>query len=218
MNIRGNFQTELEQLKTDIITLAKMTEQAFMLSIDALYSQDTALANKIIEEDRQIDTYENEINNQAVLLVAKQQPVAKDLRMLISAIKITNDLERMGDNAKNIAKSTIHLGDKHNFTIHYALKDMRDVVLDMIERVLTAFKEEDTTILNGLAEMDDMIDQAYGKLIREMLTEPSMHIDNNQYILQMTFNARYIERFADHITNIGESIVFLVKGESFDLN
>ncbi|MGM8213715.1 phosphate signaling complex protein PhoU [Virgibacillus sp. W0430] len=218
MNIRGNFHSELQLLKTKIITLAEMTEEAFILSIDALHNQDVQMAKRIIVKDKEIDRCENEINNQAVLMLAKQQPVATDLRMLISAIKITNDLERMGDNAKNIAKSTVHLGDNHNLIIHYAIKEMRDVALNMLKVVVEAFREEDIAILKSLAIMDDEIDQAYGKLIKEMLKERAVNMDKNQYILQMTFNARYIERFADHITNIGESIVFLVKGEAYQLN
>ncbi|WP_164668604.1 phosphate signaling complex protein PhoU [Virgibacillus doumboii] len=218
MVAREQFETDLEEIKEVIVELAKNTERALLQAIDALFNQDIALANNIIDMDTNIDKQELDINNQTILLIAKQQPVATDLRRLIVALRIATDLERMGDNAKNIAKSTIHLGEDHRLTIHPAIKEMRDLAVEMVHTAIKAFKYEDISIAGKLSEMDDEMDKLYEEIVKEMLMETATNPEKVQYVMQMAFSARYIERFADHITNIGESILFLVKGESYKLN
>ncbi|KGX85343.1 phosphate signaling complex protein PhoU [Pontibacillus marinus] len=218
MEIRGQFHEDLDKLKFSIKRLAVEAVQAFDESIEALYAHDVDTAQKIRERDVKLDKEELDINEQAILLIAKQQPVATDLRRLIVAIKISSDLERMADHATNIAKSTIHLGKDHDLTIHPALRQMADKAKTMVDTAIDAFEYEDVSLARKLAEMDDEIDKMYGEVIREMLEQTANDPQKIQHIMQMAFGARYIERFADHITNIGENIFYLVKGESFDLN
>lgn len=218
MVIRGQFHEELDNLKSNIKQLALNTIQAFDESIEALYAHDVKKAEEIIERDSILDREELHINEQAILLIAKQQPVATDLRRLVVSLKISSDLERMADHATNIAKSTIHLGKDHDLTIHPALRDMAKQAKSMVDTAIEAFENEDITLARKLAEMDDKVDELYGKVIREMLEQTANNPQKIQHIMQMAFGARYIERFADHITNIGENIFYLVKGETFDLN
>nr|WP_085509241.1 phosphate signaling complex protein PhoU [Thalassobacillus devorans] len=218
MVTREHFSEELANLKADIFELAETTKQAFMTAIDALYASDIKKAEQIIKEDVKIDKKEDEINDKVMILIAKQQPVATDLRRLIIAIKITTDLERMADHAKNIAKATQHLGEKHPLSIHPGIREMADVAFDMVDIAKKAFDLEDITFANKLSEMDDIVDRKYGELIRELLESTANNPDQIQYLMQMAYSARYIERFADHITNIGEEVFFLVKGRSYDLN
>ncbi|WP_099158513.1 phosphate signaling complex protein PhoU [Virgibacillus ndiopensis] len=218
MVAREQFQLDLKSIKDEIIQLAMLTEDALIKAVDALYNQDITLANQIIANDKLVDKRELDINNKAVLLIAKQQPVAKDLRRLIIALKITTDLERMGDHAKNIAEATIELGEHYLLTVHPAVKEMRDIAIEMVRVAINAIKYEDISVARKLSKMDDSMDELYETIIREMLEETATNPEKVQYVMQMAFSARYIERFADHITNIGESILFLVKGESFDLN
>ncbi|GGB29277.1 phosphate signaling complex protein PhoU [Virgibacillus dakarensis] len=218
MAVREQFHNDLQRIKQAIIKLASATEEALCMSVDALFNQDVILANRIISQDKDIDKQEFSINDRVILLIAKQQPVAEDLRRLIIALRITNDLERMGDNAKNIAKAAIHLGEDHRLTIHEKIKNMRDIALEMLHTAMNAFEFEDISIAGKLSEMDDKMDETYEQVIKEMLEETTTNPEKTQYIMQMAFSARYMERFADHITNIGESILFLVKGESYKLN
>lgn len=218
MAIRGQFHEDLNELKNNIKQLAINTINIFDESIEALYAHDVEKAKEIRERDSILDRQELEINEQAILLIAKQQPVATDLRRLVVSLKISSDLERMADHATNIAKSTIHLGKDHDLTIHPALRDMADQAKKMVEVAIEAFENEDITLARKLAEMDDKVDTLYGDIIREMLEQTATNPQKIQHIMQMAFSARYIERFADHITNVGENIFYLVKGETFDLN
>lgn len=214
---REQFQSELEQLKEEVIKMADMAGKALSKSIDSLFNQDTELANQVLEDDKHIDELEADINEKSVLLIAKQQPVATDLRQIIIALRVVTDIERMGDNAKNIAKAAIFLGKNHS-TIPEGLKQMQEVTLAMLKSSMHAFKYEDITIAGKLAETDDKVDKLYKHIVSELLGETATNPDRIQYIMQVAFCARYLERFADHITNIGESILYLVKGKNYNLN
>ena len=214
---REQFQSELDDLKEEVIKLANMSGEALSKSVDSLFNQDTDLARQILEEDKEIDKKEAEINEKSVLLIAKQQPVATDLRQIIISLRVVTDIERMGDNAKNIAKATIHLG-KNISTIPEGLKQMHEITMDMLKSSMHAFKYEDITIAGSLAASDDKVDHLYKHIVSELLGETATNPDKIQYIMQVAFCARYLERFADHITNIGESILYLVKGKNYNLN
>ncbi|MYL33464.1 phosphate signaling complex protein PhoU [Pontibacillus yanchengensis] len=218
MALRVQFHDELDRLKFRIKKLAVSSVDAFDQSVQALYEHDVEKAQRIIDEDSKIDKEELEINESAILLIAKQQPVATDLRRLIVAIKASSDLERMADHATNIAKSTIHLGENHDVDIHPKLKEMASVAKEMVEVATKAFEQENVSLARKLAEMDDQIDEMYGQVTREMLELTANNPQKIQHIMQMAFVGRYIERFADHITNIGENIFYIVKGETFELN
>lgn len=218
MVAREQFETDLKSIKEKIIVLSNTAMDALGEAVDALYNQDMTLANEIIDKDEAIDKAEHAINDQTILLIAKQQPVASDLRRLVIALQITTDIERMADNAKNIAKSTLHLGEDHRLTVHPRIKEMRDMAIAMNETAMKAFQYDDISIAGRLSEMDDEVDQLYEWIIHDILNETATNPEKIQYVMQMAFSARYIERFADHITNIGESILYLVKGESYKLN
>ncbi|WP_047979910.1 phosphate signaling complex protein PhoU [Ornithinibacillus contaminans] len=218
MPSREQFHTELDELNEDIVTLAKHTEKGLRNAVDALFKQDIELARKVIQDDKLIDKQEAAINDKTILLIAKQQPVATDLRRLIIALRVVTDIERMGDNAKNIAKAAIRLGNHNVLSVPPELQTMRDMTLSMLETSMEAFRGEDILIAQKLSEMDDRVDKLYKHIVSELLTKTATNPDQIQYVMQIAFSARYIERFADHITNIGESILFLVKGEIVDLN
>ncbi|WP_010530998.1 phosphate signaling complex protein PhoU [Lentibacillus jeotgali] len=215
---REQFEADLNHIKEDIIALSNSAVDALCEAIDALFNQDLDLANNVIDKDDLVDEQEHTINDQTILLIAKQQPVATDLRRLVISLQVTADIERMADNAKNIAKSTIHLGEGHRLTIHPCIKEMRDMAINMNKTAMRAFQYEDISIAGKLSDMDDEVDQLYELIVRDLLSETATNPEKIQYVMQMAFSARYIERFADHITNIGESILYLVKGKSYKLN
>ncbi|MFS0672821.1 phosphate signaling complex protein PhoU [Ornithinibacillus sp. 179-J 7C1 HS] len=218
MPSREQFHSEMEELNQDIIRIANKTKKALSNSIDALFNQDIELAKQVVSDDKLIDKEEASINDKTILLIAKQQPVATDLRRLIITLRVATDIERMGDNAKNIAKSTIRLGKDYQEEIPKELRTMSNTALVMLETALSAFQQEDISFAQKLAEMDDKVDKLYKQVVTNMLGKTAINSEEVQYLMQIAFSARYIERFADHITNIGESILFLVKGEIVDLN
>ncbi|WP_273850835.1 phosphate signaling complex protein PhoU [Guptibacillus spartinae] len=218
MTTRRFFTEELNELQVKIAELAEDTKDVLKKSVDALFEKDIDSAQSIIDNDHFFNQKEQMINETAMILIAKQQPVATDLRRLIIAIKISADLERMADHAKNIAKSTKRLGAHHNITINPEIREMANLAMGMVDIAKKAYETEDISLAKELASNDDKIDEKYGEVTRELLEETANNPQQIQHIMQMAFTSRYIERYADHITNIGESIFYLVKGVSYDLN
>ena len=218
MTLRKQFELELDKIKQSIVQLATGAEDLFVRAVEALYNQDINEAKQVIDDDKRLDKIDTDVNNMVILLIAKQQPVAKDLRKLISYIRISSDLERMADNAKNIAKTTIHLGENNQIAIHPAINKMYEQAIEMIHLLIEAFKNEDIELAKKLADKDNVLDSLYGKVVKEMLEEKSTNQHEKQYIIQMVLSVRYIERIGDHATNISENIIYLVKGVTLDLN
>lgn len=218
MNTRSNFDSNLLQLKEMLLQMARRSENAIKESIEALINQDIAKAEMIINGDDEIDQLEHEINDKAIVLIAKEAPVARDLRKIIVALKISSEVERIGDLAVNIAKSTIHIGNEKHIKEIVDIPKMMDMALEMLSESLTAFYSEDTELAKRCAEKDDNVDEMYGKLIRELMGYIQQYPQNINQITQLAFVARYIERLADHATNISENVIFLVTGKRYDLN
>lgn len=215
---REEFHRELKHVEELIITLAIKSKEQFESAVQALYTSDVDQAETIVEKDHALDQLDFQINEEAILLIAKQQPVATDLRRLIVAIRISADLERMADNAKNIAKSTIHLGRDHGLIIDESIKEMKDIAINMIDLAIKAYENEDISLARKLAEMDDLLDNMYGTMLRELLEETATNPQKIQHLMQMAFCGRYVERIGDHTTNMGEDVLYLVKGTATDLN
>ncbi|WP_171016873.1 phosphate signaling complex protein PhoU [Pseudalkalibacillus caeni] len=218
MVVRGNFQTELEQLKNMLLELGKKAETAMNRAIEALKTQNVDDAIHIIEDDAEINVLEDEINDLAILMIAKQQPVATDLRRIIVALRISTDLERVGDLAVNIAKSVIRIGDGKLIKPIEEIPRMAAIAQKMNADVLEAFYKEDVDLAKKVAEIDDQVDDMYGRLVQELLELMTQNPDFIRQITQLAFICRYIERYADHATNISESVIYLVKGKHYDLN
>lgn len=215
---RQQFEDELLQVKRRVIALLEASKEQLNRSVKSLYSSDVTTAKQVIEDDKALDELDLEINNMAILLIAKQQPVATDLRRLIVAIRLATDIERMADNAKNIARSTIHLGNQHHLTIDPRLEQMTEIANAMIALAIEAYDEEDIHKAKQLSQKDDEIDVLFGQVLKDMLSNKATQKNEIQLIMQVAFSTRYIERFGDHLTNVAENIMYLVKGEIHDLN
>lgn len=218
MSVRETFDIELKELQKKLLDIGNFAEVALTKSIEALETQNVEMALEIIENDAIANLMYEDINDFAILLIAKQQPVAIDLRRIIVAIKIATNIERIADFAVNIAKSTIRIGSEPLVKPVVHIKEMHNIALKMLRLSLEAFNDEDIVKAKKLAEMDDNVDDLYGETIRDLL---HINIQNPEFlpqILQLSFICRYLERSADHITNIAESILYLVKGRQYDLN
>lgn len=218
MNSRSNFDSNLKQLKDLLLDMARKSEHSIKESINTLISQNIENAREIIEMDTVIDKLEHEINNKAIILIAKESPVAGDLRKIIVALKISSEVERIADNAVNIAKSTLHIGQEKHIKEIIDIPKMMDLALEMLGDSLNAFLKEDVELAKSCAAKDDNVDEMYGKLVQELMGYIQKYPTHINQITQLAFVCRYIERVADHSTNIAEHVVYLVTGERYDLN
>lgn len=221
MNLRNSFMNELTDLKKEITYLGSMIEQGFVETVKAISNKDITKLEEIIDRDKEINRLELDINEKATLMIAKQQPVASDLRKIISSLKVSSDLERMGDLTVDMAKSAIRIG-KTNTLERYEKKliDMADQTQSMIREVMKAYESSNTIEAQHIASLDDRVDDAYGDFIKSVFesNRNGQEIIDLEITMQMVFISRFIERIADYCTNIAEWIVYEVNGEHFDLN
>ncbi|MGD9677522.1 MAG: phosphate signaling complex protein PhoU [Vulcanibacillus sp.] len=215
---RQNFDLLLLELKEKLYEMSDTVERILQDSVESLKAQDLELAESVIKLDSIVDNLEIEINNFAIRLIATQQPVAKDLRKIISAIKIANDLERIADLSVNIAKVTRKIHGQKLIKPLIDIPKMTDHTLKMLRLCIDSYIKEDIELAKQLDGLDDVIDKGYKSILNELLNymiKDSRNVDQGQLLGLV---ARYIERIADHTTNIGESVIYLVSGERSDLN
>lgn len=218
MSTRSNFDNNLKQLKEMLLKMAGLSEQAIKDAMLALINQDIEKAKQVIEGDNEIDDLEHEINDKALLLIARESPVATDLRKINVALKVSSEVERMADMAVNIAKSVMHIGEEKHFKELVDIPYMIELALGMVSESITAFYSEDIILAQKCAEKDDDVDKMFGSLIQELLGYIPQNPNATNQIIQLAFVCRFIERIADHSTNIAENVIFLVTGKRVDLN
>lgn len=216
--IRENFEKNMLELQDKMGEMVDMTVVAMEKAFKALQEQDMVLALDVIEEDNSIDDLENEINQMAIWLMAKEQPVARDMRRIISVIKMSSDIERIADFAVNTAKATIRISKADTILDKTSLVEMKDVAMDMLKKSMKAFIDADIALAKEVGELDDIVDRKNHEnyaLLTEYLKESPQDIEQT---LQLLFINRFVERAADHITNMAESTAYFIKGQLFDLN
>ncbi|MEK3766347.1 phosphate signaling complex protein PhoU [Solibacillus sp. FSL K6-4121] len=216
--IRENFEKNMLELQNKMGEMVDLTVVAMEKAFKALEEQDMVLALAVIEEDSSIDDLENEINQMAIWLMAKEQPVARDLRRIISMIKMSSNIERIADFAVNTAKATIRISKTNSILAKTSLVEMKNISMDMLKKSMTAFIEEDIALAKAVGELDDKVDQKNHEnyaVLTEYLKESPQDIEQT---LQLLFINRFVERAADHITNMAESTAYFIKGQLFDLN
>jgi phosphate transport system protein len=208
------FENELRDINRKVAEMGGLAEKSVVDSIDALIKRDTALAQRVIAADGRLDQFQREIEDDAITLIAKRQPLAVDLREVVSAIRICNDLERVGDLAKNTAKRVLALkGEYQAPALLRGVEHMSEIVLEQLKEVLDAFGARDDKRAMAVWRRDGEVDDMYTSLFRELLTY--MMEDPRQITMctHMLFAAKNVERIGDHATNIAETIHYLVVGE-----
>ena len=207
------YDEELQQLNSTIIEMGGRTEQQVEAAIQALVNRDIDLAYRIIDDDDQIDALNYEVDTQAMRLLALRQPMALDLRNVVAALKISADLERIADYATNMARRTIPLAETSPVRPIHVIPRMGRLVMQMMKNVIDAYIAQDAEKAMVVWHGDKEVDEMYVSLFRELLTymmEDARHITPCTHVL---FIAKNIERMGDHVTNICETIYFLVHGE-----
>ncbi|MFS8652186.1 MAG: phosphate signaling complex protein PhoU [Caldibacillus sp.] len=221
MSARERFDDELKKLQNKLAELCNFAQQALAKSINAFANRDLNACIEIIDGDNTADLLYEEINDDSILLIAKQQPVARDLRKIVITIKMATDFERVADFAVNIAKSTIRLEEKPDEDVQRVISRlirMYEISNQMLVEGLKAFENEDIQLAKKVAEMDDEVDDLYGVTIKELFKLNQEKPDSFDTVTQLLLICRYLERTADHITNVAENVIYLVKGKHFDLN
>lgn len=214
-HIVSAFDAELKNLASRISEMGGKVERMVADSVEALARMDVEAARRIVGQDRAIDSIQREVDEAAILTIAKRQPMAQDLRIIISCIRISNDLERVGDMAKNIARRVIDLdGQIPQTKLIHGIEHLTDLGLAQLKDVLDAFAARDANLANVVWSRDAQLDEFYTSVFRELLTYMMEDPRNITFCTHLLFCAKNIERIGDHATNIAETIVYLVTGQT----
>ncbi|HET9476450.1 MAG TPA: phosphate signaling complex protein PhoU [Dehalococcoidia bacterium] len=215
---RTAFDRQLSEIQEDMLVMAGMVESAIERGVEALKDRNVQLAQEIIADDLKINRKRYETEDKCLELIATQQPLAGDLRTIVSVLHITVDLERMGDHAEGIAKIALMLADEPPLKPYVDIPRMADVARGMLMDSLEAFKHRDTQLAREVCNRDDEVDALYDKLYHEligyMLKDPA-NIQRATYLIWVTHN---LERIGDRVTNICERVVYLVEGHIQEMN
>jgi len=210
-----SYEDELTQLASSISQMGGMVEAAISTAVDALIRLDHATARQIIAEDSRVDEVQRHIDETAVSMIARRQPMASDLRLIISSIHVANDLERVGDMAKQIARRTLKLdATKLSPKFYNGVRHMTDLTLRQLQDALDAFAGRDTQSAILVCEKDAEIDALYVSLFRELLTYMMEDPRNITQCTHLLFCGKSLERAGDHATNIAEAAYYLETGKN----
>jgi phosphate transport system protein len=213
MEIRTTFHKKLQEIQHDILSMGSMVGKAITRSVETLKNRDIELARIIVKEDQNINQKRYEIEEKCAQLIATQQPMASDLRTIIAVLNITSELERIGDHAEGIAKITIMIEDEPPLKPLIDIPRMAEYTVDMLRRSLSAFINKDAEEATKIIAEDDLVDQLYDQIFRELL---SFMAEDPKVITRATrliWVAHNLERSADRVTNICERVVFVVTGK-----
>ena len=208
------YDQELKEIAGRIAEMGGMAEGLVADAITALVRGDTALAQRVILSDARLDRLQRVVEEQAVVIIAKRQPMALDLRQIFTAMRISGDLERVGDLAKSIAKRVVAMGGAIQVKrVVIGVEHLSEIALEQLKGVLDAYAARDSEVAMKVRERDEQIDALYTSLFRELLTYMMEDPRNITFCTHLLFCAKNIERIGDHATNIAEAVHYLVTGE-----
>jgi phosphate transport system protein len=205
-----HFQKELQELKEDLLKMAALVEEAIHTAVQSLVKRDSDLAQKTFAGEDLINGMEIDIEEKCLKLLALAQPMAADLRFITSAMKIITDLERIGDQAVNIAQRAISLNQEPKLKPYFDIPRMAEIAQSMVKDVLDAFVNGDSKLARSVCERDDTVDGLNDQVFRELLTYMMSDPKTIPRAVQLIIVSRCLERIADHATNIAEDVIFLV--------
>jgi phosphate transport system protein len=208
-----HFDEELSDLKTKLLRMAAQAEDQIDKALTALVTRDTALAREVIERDHLVNALDVEIDEESIRLLALHQPAARDLRLVTTAMKIATELERISDLAENVCERAIELNEEPQLKPYIDIPTMGNMARMMVKQSIDAFVKDDSALARKVLTDDDYVDDLMEQIFRELL---SFMIEDARTItraIRLSFIAKYLERMADHATNIAELVVYLVEGK-----
>jgi len=218
MDTRSNFHMALSEMQNNLSLMGKNVEEAIGQAVEALSRIDVDLAQKVIDQDDQIDEAMLQIEEACLSLIALQQPMGSDLRVIGTAMKIAVDLERIADHAVDIAKITIRLKGEQLAKPLIDIPKMAEIAQEMLRESLISYTEKNIHRAAALAEKDDEVDRLYATVMHDALSLMSNDYSQNRQLVHLIQAAYWIERVADHTTNIGEGVIYMTIGKRKDLN
>lgn len=212
-HISGQFNVELESIRTHVLAMGGLVEQQLSFAMQALNKEDIELAKKVIKDDHKVNSLEVSIDEACTRIIAKRQPTAKDLRLVMAIIKTITDLERIGDVAARIARVAIETPSTKEQKFHVSLEPLCRQAISMLHQVLDAFARMDVDAAAEVYKLDNKLDEEYEAVIRQLMAYMMEEPQNIPNILQVMWSARAIERIGDRCQNICEYIIYFVKGK-----
>ncbi|MFI3225803.1 MAG: phosphate signaling complex protein PhoU [Clostridia bacterium] len=212
--MRERYQAQLEELNQNLVYLSNLCEQAISLAIEGFVKGDKSIADKALAIESQIDEMEKTIERQCLSLLLKQQPMATDLRIVSAALKMITDLERIGDQAEDIASLSKHTIDVN---ISETVKKMTQEVVKMVVNAVDSYVKQDLELATSVIAYDDVVDDLFAKVKEEIILDIQAGTDNAESIIDTLMIAKYLERIGDHATNVAEWVVFAITGVHDDI-
>ena len=210
--MRNRFDTQLEELNTELIRMGSLVEAAIANAVKALIDQDRAQAKKAIQEDLEVDQKEQEIEDLCIKLLLQQQPVARDLRLISAALKMITDMERIGDQAADISEIAICLAEAPYVTKLVKIPRMAEETIKMVTASIDAFVKKDLVMAQSVVDSDDIVDDLFLKVKDDLIKLIHDNADNGSQALDLLMVAKYLERIGDHAVNIAEWVIFSITG------
>ena len=206
-------EKELIDLKERLLTMGSVVEAQVARSIKSLVDRDNALATKVIEADHEVNRMEVEIDEECIRLLALRQPEAGDLRFITTAMKIVTDIERIGDLAVDVSERALELNEEPNLKPYIDIPRMAKAARNMLKEALDAFVNRNAELAWSVLDEDDFVDELNKQIFRELLTFMIEDPHSISRAIRITYISKYLERIADHATNIAEMVVYLVEGK-----
>jgi phosphate transport system protein len=208
-----HFQNEIERLKKKILRLAAMVEEALQKAVKAATERNLGLATEVIDSDSAIDSYEIEVEEDCLKILALHQPVAADLRYVVAVLKINSDLERIADLAVNIAERARELASWPGESAPFDLTSMLHAAMKMVRQSVDALVKQDVDMAHGVMRDDDRVDEFHRAAFRSVQRQIQASPDRVGYYISLLSVSRNLERIADHATNIAEDVIYMIDGE-----
>ncbi len=209
--MRSRLDEQLALLNREMIEMGALCQEVIALASSALTGGDTALAQRVAPRDREIDQKERDIENLCMKLLLQQQPVARDLRQISAALKMITDMERIGDQAEDIAEIVTFLNGR-GAAEHTDLKEMAVAIIRMVTDSLDAYVKKDTALAREVIAYDDVVDDAFLRVKRQLIERIAAEPAEGEYALDLLMIAKYFERIGDHATNLAEWVIYAVTG------
>ncbi len=216
--MRSTFHQELEELQQDVLRMGTLVEERIGQAVRSLAAGDMQVAKEIIDGDDHVDAMQIDIETRCLQIIALQQPIASDLRIVGTAIKIVGDLERIGDHAVDIAKVTLRIAGEPLMKPLIDVPRMAELAQRMTRDALRSYVRRDPDAAHELLRTDDQVDHLYSQVLRELLVYMMEDPRTIHQATHLLFVAQHLERVADHATNLGEAVIYMVSGERKDLN
>lgn len=209
------FDTELEEIRSKVLQMGGLVEEQIVRALDALSTGNVTLASQVMEDDYRVNALDVAIDEDCSTVIARRQPAAKDLRMVMAVIKTITDLERIGDEAAKIARMTrsIYESDRPTVPRVSEIQHVADIALGMLRTSLDAFARLDLTVAAKVVRQDEQVDKAFASILRQLITFMMEDPRTISHAIEILFIAKAIERIGDHAKNISEYVVYLVKGK-----